>query len=65
MLVDCDFIEGAGMLPATRCTSCGDVRDVVILNHRQHRPEPYAEGHGDPMSQGAQTLLCQQVDSGR
>jgi len=43
LLVAADLFDGIGGTTATRCLMCGDVTDAVILQHRQHRPEPYSD----------------------
>jgi hypothetical protein len=43
LLLACDFLEADTPGQASRCLSCGDVTDAVILDHRQHRPEPYSD----------------------
>jgi hypothetical protein len=39
LLVSHDLKEIIG----ARCISCGDLTDELILAHRAHRPEPYAD----------------------
>lgn len=43
LLVAADLFDGIGGTTATRCTSCGDLTDAVILEHRRCWREPYSE----------------------
>jgi len=43
LVIPHDVTEERETCSASRCLSCGDVVDAVILQHRQHRPEPYSD----------------------
>ena len=43
LLLAYDFLEADSPCQASRCLSCGDVVDAVILEHRAFPPQPYSD----------------------